>query len=405
MSSSSRSGGTSFGLPRSISASRERRPLPKPAPISPIDSESEYGGLAYADSTDYEDDDDESARRARGRRRDSPPAVPPLPESILRKQSMASTASSRIQFGSVSGRSGRSDRSLDREALRELERERQRDDRSGIRIGGPGGGGHSRDTSASSSYSSVSSAAGDAAQRLPLTRTRSNSSAIAQALGLSQTPPSEYSKLGGPGINNVSGRIGRSGSTSSHGSSRRDGLMRPGGGPGSQTGSSNGMEKVLDSFNSSVKGKERSFASGGPGSSLGSRHELYRTETSSSSQSKMGAMRSMSRERERGRADDDGILGRSNTVQGVQSPDVKPIKLPARSLTSPQADRDKSLDGGRRKERAVRKPKVCLRCSKSIEDGRWVSVDGGGVLCEKCWKSMYLPKVCLFVFDLPLARG
>ena len=31
-------------------------------------------------------------------------------------------------------------------------------------------------------------------------RQRTNSSAVAQALGLSQTPPSEYGRLGGPGI-------------------------------------------------------------------------------------------------------------------------------------------------------------------------------------------------------------
>lgn len=40
----------------------------------------------------------------------------------------------------------------------------------------------------------------------------------------------------------------------------------------------------------------------------------------------------------------------------------------------------------------VRKTKVCIRCEKKIDDGKWVQVDGGGVLCEKCWKNMYLPK-------------
>ena len=37
---------------------------------------------------------------------------------------------------------------------------------------------------------------------------------------------------------------------------------------------------------------------------------------------------------------------------------------------------------------------TCLRCSKDIEDKRWISVENGrGVLCDKCWKNMYLPKV------------
>ncbi|KAJ7219414.1 hypothetical protein GGX14DRAFT_356013 [Mycena pura] len=43
-------------------------------------------------------------------------------------------------------------------------------------------------------------------------------------------------------------------------------------------------------------------------------------------------------------------------------------------------------------DRVVRKTKVCIRCEKKIDDGKWVQVDGGGVLCEKCWKNMYLPK-------------
>ena len=37
---------------------------------------------------------------------------------------------------------------------------------------------------------------------------------------------------------------------------------------------------------------------------------------------------------------------------------------------------------------------TCIRCSKDIEDKRWISVENGkGVLCDKCWKNMYLPKV------------
>jgi hypothetical protein len=40
-----------------------------------------------------------------------------------------------------------------------------------------------------------------------------------------------------------------------------------------------------------------------------------------------------------------------------------------------------------------RKKKECVKCEKIIEDGRWIQTDTGGVLCEKCWKNMYLPKV------------
>ncbi|KZV62165.1 hypothetical protein PENSPDRAFT_670535 [Peniophora sp. CONT] len=39
------------------------------------------------------------------------------------------------------------------------------------------------------------------------------------------------------------------------------------------------------------------------------------------------------------------------------------------------------------------KPRECVKCGVSIEDGRWVRVESGkGVLCESCWKGMYLPK-------------
>jgi hypothetical protein len=37
---------------------------------------------------------------------------------------------------------------------------------------------------------------------------------------------------------------------------------------------------------------------------------------------------------------------------------------------------------------------TCIRCSKVIEDKRWIRMENGrGVLCDKCWKNMYLPKV------------
>jgi len=44
----------------------------------------------------------------------------------------------------------------------------------------------------------------------------------------------------------------------------------------------------------------------------------------------------------------------------------------------------------REKERTVRD---CIRCELRIENSRWVKMDDGkGVLCERCWKNMYLPK-------------
>lgn len=72
--------------------------------------------------------------------------------------------------------------------------------------------------------------------------------------------------------------------------------------------------------------------------------------------------------------------------------DSKQPKLPMRSHTSPTlgAGRPDSKHGGKRK---VPKTRMCVKCDKQIEDGRWIQMEGGSVLCDKCWKSMYLPKV------------
>ncbi|KAL5529143.1 hypothetical protein ACEPAG_5117 [Sanghuangporus baumii] len=68
---------------------------------------------------------------------------------------------------------------------------------------------------------------------------------------------------------------------------------------------------------------------------------------------------------------------------GARSP-----KLPARSRTTP------AMGGKESKEEvaAKRRPRQCTKCNKSIDDGRWIRAEGAGVLCERCWKTMYLPK-------------
>ncbi|KAL5490391.1 hypothetical protein ACEPAI_5224 [Sanghuangporus weigelae] len=68
---------------------------------------------------------------------------------------------------------------------------------------------------------------------------------------------------------------------------------------------------------------------------------------------------------------------------GTRSP-----KLPARSRTTP------AMGGKESKEEvaAKRRPRQCTKCNKSIDDGRWIRAEGAGVLCERCWKTMYLPK-------------
>jgi len=86
---------------------------------------------------------------------------------------------------------------------------------------------------------------------------------------------------------------------------------------------------------------------------------------------------------------------RSNTVQvPPHSPETKLPKLPARAKTTNDYPKSLLEPAVTRKDKS-RKVRACVHCRKEIEDGRWIRVDTGGVLCEGCWKNMYLPKVCL----------
>ncbi|KAG5638965.1 hypothetical protein H0H81_008185 [Sphagnurus paluster] len=302
----------SQGLERSpsMSTTTSRRNTETPRPASPAsDSSSEYGGLAYADSSDYEDEDGETRSELNNPHPEGKDNSPPplaLTASILRSGSIASV--NHVRFPSTSG-----------------------SDVTSVTIGV----GHKRDTSVSS-LTSVSSAGGEAR--------KSNSAAVAQALGLSQVPPSAYGRLGGPGVGG--GRSSRSGSGSSSG---RSAYSR---GAGSLSGTGMGaMEKEMKTLleevgagaaleKSNSTGKQRSFSG-----SIGSSSE-------SGSNIPLSAVDPPAKE-------------------GVTLPEVKPLKD---------------------KKQRVKKPKVCLKCNITIQDGRWVQVDNGGVLCEKCWKNMYLPK-------------
>ena len=99
-----------------------------------------------------------------------------------------------------------------------------------------------------------------------------------------------------------------------------------------------------------------------------------------------------------------GKPSRSNTVAGPASPEQKPPKLPTRSHTSPSHPHIHSERVGligevariRNGGSTKRKDRRCAGCGSKIEDGRWIQMDGGSVLCECCWKNMYLPKVRVF---------
>jgi hypothetical protein len=64
------------------------------------------------------------------------------------------------------------------------------------------------------------------------------------------------------------------------------------------------------------------------------------------------------------------------------------------SSDNSRKDRQSSDSTASGLDRHREKVMTCIRCSKNIEDKRWIRVENGkGVLCDKCWKNMYLPKV------------
>ncbi|KAI6028469.1 hypothetical protein F5J12DRAFT_381505 [Pisolithus orientalis] len=93
-----------------------------------------------------------------------------------------------------------------------------------------------------------------------------------------------------------------------------------------------------------------------------------------------------------------GKPNRSNTVPGPASPENKAPKLPARSHTNPSLphvhlERVKATGKvARIRNGNAEENHICVRCKTKIEDGRWIQMDEGSVLCERCWKNMYLPK-------------
>lgn len=75
------------------------------------------------------------------------------------------------------------------------------------------------------------------------------------------------------------------------------------------------------------------------------------------------------------------------------------VASPLGSVSPPGAGAARSASDAKNIRRAKEteyapKRRVCIRCESSIDNGRWIKMDTGkGVLCERCWKNMYLPKV------------
>ena len=157
------------------------------------------------------------------------------------------------------------------------------------------------------------------------------------------------------------------------------------------------------------------------GNSVSRSDSKYSSASSSSGPSPRLPMRSLSQSTTytmRSNAKSTGALDRametlfeedatSPTTSSISSPAVHPLvlgdsqrdsmrpKLPMRSHTTPglgQNRPDSRSVAGKKKAPRV---KNCLKCEKTIDDGRWIQMEGGGVMCGECWKNMYLPKVSL----------
>ncbi|KAG6889844.1 hypothetical protein C0995_014322 [Termitomyces sp. Mi166 len=323
---------TNRSLSNSTSASRRAARRPP----SSSDSVSDYGdGLAYADHTDPEDEEPPVDARTRGKA--NPPSPLPL-DTILRSGSASSM--NRVHFSSSTHRPA-----------------------------------HGR----TGSVSSVSSLGGGEIRK-------SNSAAIAHALGLSHATLGSYARLGGPGAG-MGGRA-RSGtgtsasSESASASGSRSAYSR--GGTGTSVSGLGAMEKELKMLMEKEKEKKREGM-----------------DVVEERDRRAGLSKSMSTVRQRTLGAGEGEASVAWAPLSAKSPNVNSVtrgerrekerekqkekrqalepKIPARTKSSTERER-------------VKKPKVCLKCNKKIEDGRWVATESGGVLCERCWKHMYLPK-------------
>ncbi|KAF7294820.1 hypothetical protein MIND_01019900 [Mycena indigotica] len=133
-----------------------------------------------------------------------------------------------------------------------------------------------------------------------------------------------------------------------------------------------------------------SVGSGGPAESVA------KTSTSGSARSESPARRFRSPSSDSGSDYGDGA---PPAVVPAPTPRAGHSRKGSResAVSMRKVSQEKDVSRGRspapaRRAAGGKKPKVCLRCEKTIEDGKWVAMDEGGVLCERCWKNLYLPK-------------
>ena len=95
-----------------------------------------------------------------------------------------------------------------------------------------------------------------------------------------------------------------------------------------------------------------------------------------------------------------GQAGRRLVREGVFEVDLRPEDSRSREeVEEEERERERNVSVTSASEAGSVRSRVreCVKCGKKIEDGRWIRAESGkGVLCDRCWKNMYLPKVSVF---------
>ena len=82
-------------------------------------------------------------------------------------------------------------------------------------------------------------------------------------------------------------------------------------------------------------------------------------------------------------------------ISHLYEPEVKESDVDTDKQQSMPAGGVLGARGVTREDGIDRQLKECSRCQTAIESGRWTALHNGRLLCDKCLKEMYLPKVGL----------
>ena len=335
------------------------------------DEESEFEGLAYADSDSDDGDGDEDTQKKDGR------------EGRILAVSPTSPTSERVRFPSVSSVATLSDMKTESRYSRETVQP--------LRV---------RSSSSSTSTSTSTSSSSGSGSRKSLNgigasgENRKSSSGIGGEKRQSRKEKRQTIRMTGRGLDlAMATLLEEEGSVSGRGSMNVGNLGGGGslGGRGSMRGSVSGRGSV------NGNGNERGSVEVVP--------PLPSVRGPSTSESNIAINDG------RGGGGGGGVSERDSMrpklpTRAKTTPSTSPSSTSPSSTATPTSSTGHSNGSGggattkRRATDASSRRKggthTCLKCGGWIEDGRWIRMEGAGVMCDRCWKGMYLPKVSFF---------